>query len=88
MDPIAVDFETRVRVAGETIYGNIHINHALAKEDKLEQVIVKLIGFIKTYANPSHSRHATHRFLFSCGSVPSLLVVATQERHTGRRSHL
>src|ERR1700722_20883552 len=49
-EAITVDFETRTRVAGETIHGSVHINHVLAGEDKIEQVLVKLIGRIKTYA--------------------------------------
>jgi hypothetical protein len=51
MRTITIDFETHVRVAGETIFGHVGINHVLAEEDKIEQVIVKLIGSIETYAD-------------------------------------
>jgi len=48
---IALDFETGyVRVAGEAVSGHVDINIALAEQEKIERVRVKLIGCIKTYA--------------------------------------
>jgi hypothetical protein len=85
-EAITLDFETRVRVAGEAICGHVHINHPLAEEDKIEQVIVKLIGRIKTYADLYHYSHrAAHGFLFFCASVPSQFVMAMHAGRTGRR---
>jgi hypothetical protein len=46
--PITLNFQNVVRVAGETIEGHVDLNVALAQEDHIEQLRIKLRGSITT----------------------------------------
>ncbi|KAJ6590001.1 hypothetical protein DFH09DRAFT_1074485 [Mycena vulgaris] len=46
--PITLHFQNVVRVAGETIEGHVDLNVALAQEDHVEQLRIKLRGAITT----------------------------------------
>ena len=45
---ISLNFQSNVRVAGETIFGHVDINHTRAEEENIKEVLVKLIGRITT----------------------------------------
>ncbi|KAJ7603727.1 hypothetical protein B0H17DRAFT_1026531 [Mycena rosella] len=47
--PITLNFQNFVRVAGETIEGSVDLNVALAQEDHIEQLRIKFRGAITTY---------------------------------------
>ena len=50
-EPISVIFDPHVRVAGEVIQGEVHLNFPLLQKDKVEEVHVKLRGSVNTYVD-------------------------------------
>ena len=48
-ETLTLHFPDIVRVAGETVQGYVDINVPMAKQDKVENVRVKLRGAIVTY---------------------------------------
>lgn len=50
-EPIQLVFGSHVRVAGEVVVGEVHLNYPLLQKEKVEEVHVKLRGTTKTYVS-------------------------------------
>ncbi|KAJ7496802.1 hypothetical protein FB451DRAFT_1119777 [Mycena latifolia] len=54
--PVTLHFQNLTRVAGETIHGSVDLNLALAQEDNLEHLRIKLRGTIRTQITTSNGQ--------------------------------
>lgn len=59
--PIHLVFDSRLRVAGEVLDGEVHLNFPILMKSKVQEVHVKLRGSVYTYvAHPWHRPTRTH----------------------------
>ncbi len=54
-DAVSLVFDTKPRVAGETVQGEVHLNFRLLELNEFEEVNVKLRGVVSTYVGCSLS---------------------------------
>lgn len=75
---ISLMFDGRLRVAGEVLEGEVHVNFPALMKDKVEEVHVKLRGSIVTYVPLSLPRSASNQ--------PNALTSHIVRRH-GKERH-
>ncbi|KAJ7287058.1 hypothetical protein C8J57DRAFT_1707457 [Mycena rebaudengoi] len=74
-EPISLQFQDLVRVAGEIIQGRVDLNVALAQQDNIEHLRIKLRGSIHTTITVSNGQSST--------TFKQTIPVSTMTKHYG-----